>query len=165
MRDFWCGQLNIIFTTCCDATLLMKIIWDTFIKWGWLVGDQALVLTHVGSSVHYLGATCGLDIRLHRPLLATGGHAQNHSERRLNFPLSSNTLLLLRRKTDFHPPLQVLSKFFSASTTNLRPRPCTEGENPEKSEPYSDPEVEYHCFPLFGRSSLFCMFTSAKIYG
>ena len=47
----------------------MKIIWDTFIKWGWLVGDQALVLTHVGSSVHYLGATCGLDIRLHRALL------------------------------------------------------------------------------------------------
>ena len=47
----------------------MKIIWDTFIKWG-LVGDQTLVLTHVGPSVHYLGATCGLDIRLHRALLA-----------------------------------------------------------------------------------------------
>ena len=33
--------------------------------------DEALVLTYVGPSVHYLGATCGLDIRLHRALLAT----------------------------------------------------------------------------------------------
>ena len=111
MRDFWCRQLNIIFTTCCDATLLVKIIWDTFIKWGWLVGDQALVLTHVGPSVHYLGATCGLDIRLHRALLAKWPCPKPlWAPPELSFVFEHSSTP--QKKTDFHPPLQALSKLF-----------------------------------------------------
>ena len=110
----------------------MKIIWDTFIKWGWLVGDQALVLTHVGPSVHYLGATCGLDIRLHRALLAKWPCPKPlWAPPELSFVFEHSSTP--QKKLISILSLPALSKFFSASSTNLRPRPCTEGENPEKS--------------------------------
>ena len=109
----------------------MKIIWDTFIKWGWLVGDQALVLTHVGPSVHYLGATCGLDIRLHRALLAKWPCPKPlWAPPELSFVFEHSSTP--QKKLISILSLPALSKFFSASSTNLRPRPCTEGENPEK---------------------------------
>ena len=104
----------------------MKIIWDTFIKWGWLVGDQALVLTHVGSSVHYLGATCGLDIRLHRALLpkTTLGAAWTFLCLRTLFYSSEEKLISIRPCKCFQsfsqPQLRIFDRDLALKVKTLR---------------------------------------------